>query len=53
MIIRNVYADRTFYFETVLEAAKMYRAEELEKFLRDFKENNGMLLDILISKESQ
>ena len=37
---------------TVLEAAELYRAEELEEYLRDFKEHNGMLLDTLIPKES-
>jgi hypothetical protein len=36
----------------VLKAAELYRAEELEKYLKDFKEQNGMLLDIFIPKES-
>jgi hypothetical protein len=36
----------------VLKAAELYRAEELEKYLKDFKEHNGMFLDILIPKES-
>jgi len=37
---------------TVLTAAEMYHAEELEKFLKDFKEDNPMLLPMLISEES-
>ena len=36
----------------VLKAAELYRAEELEKYLKEFKEHNGILLDILIPKES-
>jgi hypothetical protein len=36
----------------VLKDAELYRAEELEKYLNDFKEHNGMLLDMLIPKES-
>jgi hypothetical protein len=37
---------------TVLKAAEMYRAEELEKYLKEFKKQNGELLDILIPTES-
>jgi hypothetical protein len=36
----------------VLKAAELYRAEELETYLKDFKEHNSMVLDILIPKES-
>ena len=39
-------------FFTVLKFAELYRAEELEKYLKEFKEHNGILLDILIPKES-
>ena len=37
---------------TVLKAAELYRADDLEKYLKDFKEQNGMLIDILIPKDS-
>jgi len=30
----------------------MYHAEELERYLKVFKEHNGMLLDALIREES-
>ena len=36
---------------TVLKAAELYHAEELEKYLKAFKEQNGPLLDDLMSDE--
>jgi hypothetical protein len=40
----RTYPDIPSSFTTVLEAAEIYHAEELEKFLKEFMENNGALL---------